>query len=106
MEVGAFCLLRLCPNPRRIQFCILRTLQKCSSYAIFQIAYGRLTSIFFRFSLHRKCILAQNPIHICLGGLQRTHLVSGRLVICIHGFFLRKKLGIFRLQALDGRQLF
>lgn len=51
MEVGAFCLLRLRPNPRRIQYCILETLQKCSGYAIFQIAYGRLTSFFFGFSL-------------------------------------------------------
>ena len=68
-EVGAFCLLRLRPNPHRIQFCILKTLQKCSGYAILQIAYGRLTSFFFGFSFCGKCILPQNPVNICLGGL-------------------------------------
>ena len=51
-------------------------------------------------------ILPENPVYICLGGLQRTHLISGHLEIRIHGFFLRQKLGIFRLQALDGGQLF
>ena len=99
-------MLRLRPNPHRIQFCILKTLQKCSGYAIFQIAYGRLTSFFFGFSFHGKRILPQNPVYICLGSLQRTHLHSGLLEIRIHGFFLRQKLGIFRLQALDGGQLF
>ena len=106
MEVGVFCLLRLRPNPRRIQFCILETLRKCSGCAIFQIAYGRLTSFFFGFSLHGMRILPQNPVHICLGSLQRTHLLSGLLIVCIHGFFLGQKLSVFRLQALDGGQLF
>lgn len=81
MEVGVFCLLRLRPNPRRIQFCILETLRKCSGCAIFQIAYGRLTSFFFGFSLHGMRILPQNPVHICLGSLQRTHLLSGLLIV-------------------------
>ena len=35
-----------------------------------------------------------------------SNLISGHLEIRIHGFFLRQKLGIFRLQALDGGQLF
>lgn len=106
VEMPGFCLLRLRPNPRRIQFCILKTLQKCSGYAIFQIAYGCLTSFFFGFSFHGKRILPQNPVYICLGGLQRTHLLSCLSVIRIHSFFLRQKLGIFRLQAFDGGQLF
>lgn len=105
-EMPGFCLLRLRPNPHRIQFCILKTLQKCSGCAILQIAYGRLTSIFLGYSFHGMRILPENPVYICLGGLQRTHLISGHLEIRIHGFFLRQKLGIFRLQALDGGQLF
>ena len=106
VEMPGFCLLRLRPNPRRIQFCILKTLQKCSGYAIFQIAYGCLTSFFFGFSFHGKRILPQNPVYICLGSLQRTHLLSGLLVIRIQSFFLGQKLSILRLQALDGGQLF
>ena len=79
---------------------------KCSGYAIFQITYGRLTSFFFGFSFHGKRILPQNPVYICLGSLQRTHLLSGLLVIRIQSFFLGQKLSILRLQALDGGQLF
>lgn len=96
-EMPGFCLLRLRPNPHRIQFCIPKTLQKCSGYAIFQITYGRLTSFFFGFSFHGKRILPQNPVYICLGSLQRTHLISGLLVIRIQSFFLGQKLSIFCL---------
>ena len=56
-EMPGFCLLRLRPNPHRIQFCILETLRKYSGYTILQIAYGRLTSIFLGFSLHDMRIL-------------------------------------------------
>ena len=35
-----------------------------------------------------------------------THIIPCLLVLCVHGFFLRQKLGIFCLQALNGGQLF
>ena len=106
VEMRAFCLLRLCPNPRRTQFCVLETLDNSSGYAILQIAGGRSTSVLFRFSLRGERIVPKNPIHICFGGLERTHIIPGLLILCIHSFFLRQELGIFGLQALDGGQHF
>ena len=52
VEMRVFCLLRLCPNPRRTQFCVLETLEKSSSYAILQIAKWASTPVLFRFSRH------------------------------------------------------
>ena len=104
VEMRAFCLLRLCPNPRRTQKYVLETLDNSSGYAILQIADGRSTSVLFRFSLRGERIVPKNPIHISLGSLQGAHILLGFLVICIHGFFLRQELGIFGLQALDGGQ--
>ena len=106
VEVRVFCLLRRCPNPRRTQKDVLETLENSSGYAILQIADGRSTSVLFRFSLRGERIVSKNPIYICLGSLQGTHILSGFLVICVHGFFLRQKLGVFCLQALDGWQFF
>ena len=106
VEVRVFCLLRRCPNPRRTQKYVLETLENSSGYAILQIADGRSTSVLFRFSLRGERIVSKNPIYICLGSLQGTHILSGFLVICVHGFFLRQKLGVFCLQALDGWQFF
>ena len=106
VEMRAFCLLRRCPNPRRTQFCVLETLEKSSSYAILQIADRRLSPVLFCFDLLGERIVTKNPIHICFGSLQGTHILPGFLVICVHGFFLRQELGIFCLQALNGGQLF
>ena len=106
VEMRVFCLLRRCPNPRRTQNCVLETLEQSSGYAILQIADGRSTSVLFRFSLRGERIVPKNPIHICFGGLERTHIIPALLILCIHSFFLRQELGIFGLQALDGWQLF
>ena len=106
VEMRVFCLLRLCPNPRRTQFCVLETLENSSGYAILQIAGGRSTPIFSRFSLRGERIVPKNSIHICFGGLEGTHFIFRLLVLCVHSFFLRQELGIFGLQALDGGQLF
>ena len=57
VEVRGFCLLRLCPNPRRTQFCVLETLEKSSSYAILQIAKWASTPVLFRFSRHGERIV-------------------------------------------------
>ena len=38
VEMRVFCLLRLCPKPRRTQFCVLETLEISSGCAILQIA--------------------------------------------------------------------
>lgn len=38
VEMGDFCLLRLCPNPRRTLVRVLETLENSSGYAILQIA--------------------------------------------------------------------
>lgn len=38
VEMGVFCLLRLCPNPRRTLVRVLETLKNSSGYAILQIA--------------------------------------------------------------------
>ena len=40
VEVRVFCLLRLCPNPRRTQFCVLETLETSSGYAIFMLIFN------------------------------------------------------------------
>ena len=106
VEMRVFCLLRLCPNPRRTQFCVLETLEKSSSYAILQIAKWASTPVLFRFSRHGERIVSKNPIYICFGSLMGTHIIPCLLVLCVHGFFLRQKLGIFCLQALNGGQLF
>ena len=37
--------------------------------------------------------------------MQGSHLVSGFSIVGIHGLFIRQKLSIFRLQALDGWEL-
>ena len=65
-----------------------------------------LTPVLFRFSLRGERIVPKNPIHICFGSLERTHLIFRLLILCIHSFFLRQELGIFCLQALNGGQLF
>ena len=106
VEMRAFCLLRLCPNPRRTLVRVLETLENSSGYAILQIAKWESTPIFFRFSLRGERIVTKNPIYICLGSLQGAHILPGFLVICVHGFFLRQELGVFCLQALDGGQFF
>jgi len=106
VEMRVFCLLRLCPNPRRTQFCVLETLEKSSSYAILQIAKWASTPVLFRFSRHGESIVSKNPIYICLCSLKGTHIIPCLLVLCVHGFFLRQELGIFCLQALNGGQLF
>ena len=89
VEMRAFCLLRLCPNPRRTQSCVLETLEKSSSYAILQIAKWVSTPILFCFSLSGERIVPKNPIYICFGSLQRSHILPGFLVICVDGFLLR-----------------
>ena len=89
VEMRVFCLLRLCPNPRRTQFCVLETLEKSSSYAILQIANRWLSPVLFCFSLCGERIVTKNPIHICFDSLQGTHILPSFLVICVHGFFLR-----------------
>lgn len=89
VEVRGFCLLRLCPNPRRTQFCVLETLEKSSSYAILQIAKWASTPVLFRFSRHGERIVSKNPIYICLCSLKGTHIIPCLLVLCVHGFFLR-----------------
>lgn len=66
VEVRGFCLLRLCPNPRRTQFCVLETLEKSSSYAILQIAKWASTPVLFRFSRHGERIVSKNPIYIAV----------------------------------------
>ena len=66
VEMRAFCLLRLCPNPRRTQFCVLETLEKSSSYAILQIAKWASTPVLFRFSRHGERIVSKNPIYIAV----------------------------------------
>lgn len=38
VEMGDFCLLRLCPNPRRTLVRVLETLENSSGYEILQIA--------------------------------------------------------------------
>lgn len=106
VEMRVFCLLRLCPNPRRTQFCVLETLEKSSSYAILQIAKWASTPVLFRFSRHGERIVSKNPIYIFLCSLKGTHIIPCLLVLCVHGFFLRQELGIFCLQALNGGQLF
>ena len=106
VEMRGFCLLRLCPNPRRTLVCVLKTLESSSGYAILQIADGRSTPVLFRFSLCGERIVSKNPIHISLGSLQGTHILPGFLVVSIHGFFLGQELGVFCFQALDGGQLF
>ena len=106
VEMRGFCLLRLCPNPRRTLVRVLETLENSSGYAILQIAKWESTPIFFRFSLRGERIVTKNPIYICLGSLQGAHILPGFLVICVHGFFLRQELGVFCLQALDGGQFF
>lgn len=70
VEMRVFCLLRLCPNPRRTQFCVLETLEKSSSYAILQIAKWASTPVLFRFSRHGESIVSKNPIYICLCSLK------------------------------------
>ena len=62
VEMRVFCLLRLCPNPRRTQFCVLEALKKSSSYAILQIAKWASTPVLFRFSRHGERIVSKNPI--------------------------------------------
>ena len=66
VEMRVFCLLRLCPNPRRTQFCVLETLEKSSSYAILQIAKWASTPVLFRFSRHGERIVSKNPIYIAV----------------------------------------
>ena len=66
VEMRVFCLLRLCPNPRRTQFCVLETLEKSSSYAILQIAKLASTPVLFRFSRHGERIVSKNPIYIAV----------------------------------------
>ena len=83
------CLLGRCPNPRRTQFCVLEALKKSSSYAILQIAKWASTPVLFRFSRHGERIVSKNPIYICFGSLQRSHILPGFLVICVDGFLLR-----------------
>ena len=106
VEMRAFCLLRRCPKPRRTLVRVLETLENPSGYAILQIADRRLSPVLFCFSLCGERIVTKNPIHICLGSLQGTHILPGFLVICVHGFFLRQELGVFCLQTLDGGQFF
>ena len=106
VEMRGFCLLRRCPNPRRTQNSVLETLEDSIGYAILQIADGRSTPVLFRFSLLGERIVPKNPIHICFGSLERTHLIFRLLILGVHGFFLRQELGVFCLQALDGWQLF
>ena len=89
VEVRGFCLLRLCPNPRRTQKYVLETLENSSGYAILQIAKWASTPVLFRFSRHGERIVSTNPIYICFGSLQRSHILPGFLVICVHGFLLR-----------------
>ena len=103
---GSFLLVEAPPQSPQDTILYPGNAAKCSGYAIFQITYGRLTSFFFGFSFHGKRILPQNPVYICLGSLQRTHLLSGLLVIRIQSFFLGQKLSIFCLQTLDSGQLF
>ena len=89
VEMRVFCLLRLCPKPRRTQFCLLETLEISSGCAMLQIAEWASTPVFFKFSLSGERIIPKNPIYICFGSLQRAHILPGFLVICVHGFFLR-----------------
>ena len=89
VEIRVFCLLRLCPNPRRTLVCVLKTLESSSGYAILQIAKWESAPILFRFSRRGERIVSKNPIYICLGNLQGAHILPGFLVICVHGFFLR-----------------
>ncbi len=89
VEMRVFCLLRLCPNPRRTQFCVLETLEKSSGYAILQIAKWASTPVLFGFSRHGERIVSKNPIYICLCSLKGTHIIPCLLVLCVHGFFLR-----------------
>ena len=89
VEMRGFCLLRLCPNPRRTQNCVLETLENSSGYAILQIADRRLSPVLYCFSLRGERIVTKNPIYICLGSLQGAHILPGFLVICVHGFLLR-----------------
>ena len=87
VEMRGFCLLRLCPNPRRTLVCVLETLEKSSGYAILQIAKWASAPVLFRFSRRGERIVSKNPIYICLGSLQGTHILPDLPVICVHGFF-------------------
>lgn len=51
-------------------------------------------------------ILAQHTIHVLLVEQQLAHLVTGGAVFGIRRLFFGKQLGIFLLQALDGREFF
>ena len=69
VEMRVFCLLRLCPNPRRTLVRVLETLENPSGYAILQIADRRLSPVLFCFDLLGERIVTKNPIYICFSSL-------------------------------------
>ncbi len=84
-----FLLVEALPQSPQNTIRVLETLEKSSSYAILQIAKWASTPVLFRFSRHGERIVSTNPIYICFGSLQRSHILPGFLVICVHGFLLR-----------------